>query len=207
VIHYLLLEARIAVHPGVWIVPGLLAVLQLSGVIQPEGWLAPLEIIYPVAYPVLIHSLLEQEKRWRTLEVLVAAPRCVTSVLLLRFLVMAFPLLAAAAAVARPGHWVIMLAPGIVLGAVALLVSLLWEQELGLALSLAWWSVSLAASMTGSGVLGHPVGSWFFLALLRSSLTPEAILLRKWAQLGAGIVLLAACALAADRYRYMRPRR
>lgn len=199
-IRYILLETRIAVRPAVWIVPGLLVVLRLSGVIQPGGWLAPLEMVYPIAYPVLAHSLLEQEKRWRTLEMLVTIPHCVASVLLVRFLVMALPLLVAVAATARPEHWVLVLAPGIVLGAVALLVSLLWEEEVGLAVTLAWWSVSFAASMTGLGVLDHPVASWFFLILLRSSLTPEAILLRKWVQLGVGILLLAACVLAADRY-------
>ena len=207
VIRYLLLETRIAVHPGVWIAPGLLLVLRLLGVIQPEGWLAPLEIVYPIIYPVLAHHLLEQEKRWRTLEVLAASPRCGASALVVRYLLMTLPLFAVAAVVSHPKHWPLLLASGIGLGAIALLVGLLWEEEIGLTVALAWWSTSFAASMTGSEVLSHPVVSWFLCILLRSSLTPEEILVRKWAQIGAAILLLAACALATNGHPHTRPRR
>ncbi len=195
-IRYLLLETRIAVHPGVWIAPGLLLALSLSGVIQPERWLAPLEIVYPIIYPVLAHRLLEQEKRWRTLEVLAATPRWGAAALVVRYLLMTLPLLAVTAVVSHPKHWPLVLAPGIGLGAIALLVGFLWEEEIGLTVTLAWWSASFAASMTESGLLSHPVVSWFLCILLRSSLTLEEILVRKWTQIGAAILLLAACALA-----------
>jgi hypothetical protein len=198
VIRYLL-EARIAVHPGIWILPGLLAFLRLAGAIWPEGWLPALESVYPITYPLLTFSLLEQEKRWHTLEVLVATPRCKASVLLLRLLAVVVPLFCTATAAARPGNWLLVLAPGIILGAVALLIGLLWEEEIGLTVALAWWGISFTVSITQGELIGHPVANWFLLILLPAPLAPEALLLRKWAHLGTGLFLFLLCVLIAGK--------
>ncbi len=207
-IRYLIWEARIAVPPGIWLLPILLAVLRLSGVIWPEdkGWLLFLEFVYPILLPLLTFTILEREKNWRTLEVLVAAPRRKAQIFLARLLYVAVPLFCTAVAATTPGKWLLLLAPGVVLGAVALLVGLPTEEEVGLGAALAWWGASFVIAIAQRELLGHPVAGWFFLILLPAPLTPNELLLRKWAQLGAGLALLFVALVVADHKRSWRPR-
>ena len=75
---YLVIEGKIAVHPGIWLLPIVLAILRLSGLIwrpEGEGWLLFLESVYPLLFPLFVFSTLEQEKSWCTLEVLLTAPK------------------------------------------------------------------------------------------------------------------------------------
>jgi len=138
-------------------------------------------------------------------EVLVAAPRRKAGVLLVRLLYVAAPLFCTAVAATTPGEWLLLLAPGVALGAVALLVGLWWEEEVGLGTALAWWGASFVVAIGQTELLGHPVASWFFLILLPAPVTPEGLFLRKWAQLGAGLVLLFLALAACVRTRYPEP--
>lgn len=206
-IRYLVTEAKIAVHPGIWLLPTLLAVLRFSGVIwrpEGEGWLLFLEFVYPILFPLLVFSTLEQEKNWRTLEVLVAAPNRKAGVFLVRLLYVAVPLFCTAVAATTPVKWLLLVAPGVALGAVALFAGLLWEEEVGLGAALAWWGASFIIAVTQRELLGHPVASWFLLILVPSTFTPNGLLLRKWVHLGAGILLLLLAILVADRRRTWR---
>lgn len=211
-IRYLYSEAKLAVPWGIFVLSFLLAVLRLTKVVSPEvpevwtGWISFLEFTFPVLFPLLTFGLMEQEKRWRTLEVLVAAPQRKAAVFFVRYLNVLFPLFLAAAAAVRPREYLLLTAPGLALGGLSLLVGLAWEEEMGLGVALAWWGVSFALAITRPELLSHGVASWLLLVLFSSPLSPQEVLLRKWVHFGIGITFLLLSLVAAEYKRSWRPR-
>lgn len=207
-IRYLFYEARLAIHPAVWILPCLLGILRLTRVIQPKsgGWLAFLEVMFPLLFPLLSFSLLAQEKNWKTLEVWVSTPRRNAISLLVRDLVVLFPLFATAVAAASPEDWLFIIAPGLLLGSFTLAVGLALGEEIALALGLSWWGVSFILAITRPKLLGHGALSWLLLMLSSSSLSPQEVILRKWAQLGVGLISLLLALGVAEHKRTWKSR-
>lgn len=205
-IRYLLFEARISVPWGIWIVPGLFAILRLTGAIWPEGWLPLLEFVFPILFPLLTFTLLEQEKRWRTLEVMVAAPRRKAAIFLVRYLILVFPLFLVVAAAVRPGEYLLLMAPGLALGGAALLFGLILGEETGLGLALGWWGVSFAIGVARAEFLKTGLQSWVLLILTGAPLSPSEIFLRKWAHLGIGLLLILLALGGVERKRSWRTR-
>ncbi|MGQ9477845.1 MAG: hypothetical protein ACUVRH_05095 [Candidatus Bipolaricaulia bacterium] len=192
-IHYLVSEIRINVPLVLWPLSVLLAILRLTGVIhQPtaRGWLMFLESMFPLLFPLLSFSLLEREKNWHTLEVTIATSRPKGLIFLVRYLVMLVALLAMAVAMVRPGDYLLLLAPGVLLGATALAIGLILGEEVGLGVGLSWWGFSLLAPMWGSEIYEHPIARLFILQLLQAPLSPQEFFIRKWAHLAAGCLLL-----------------
>lgn len=203
-IGYLLFEFRLALHPGLWFLPVLLAVLRLTGVIwQPEalGWLMFLEVVFPLLFPLLSFSLLERERDWRTLAVWAATPRSKGLSLSIRYLTVIIPLFLTVTAAVRPDAYLLLIAPGLLLGAVALLLGLLGGPEWGLGAALVWWGFSFAILQLGAQIFQDRIFSWFPLILSITPLTPQALLTRKWTHLVAGLVLTLFALLAAEYKR------
>ena len=207
-IRYLVYEARLALHPGIWLLPGLLAILRLTGVIQPKsgGWLGFLEVMFPLLFPLLSFSLLSREKNWNTLEVWASTPRRKSVSLFVRYLAVLFPLFSTAIAAVRPEDWLLLLAPGLLLGGFTLAVGLALGEEAGLGVGLSWWGVSFILAITRPKLLGHKALSWFSLVLFSSSLSSQEELLRKWAQLGMGLLFLLLALEGAERKRSWKTR-
>lgn len=211
-IRYFITEARIALPWGILLLPPFFAILRLTKVVSPEvpeiwvGWISFLEFIFPIIFPLLVFGLLEQEKRWRALEVMVATPRRKAAIFLVRYLILLFPLFLAVAAAVRPEEYLLLMAPGLALGGVTLLVGLAWDEEIGLGMGLAWWGGSFATAMVKGELLGHPIASWFFLILRSAPLSPEAFSLHKWAHLGAGFLLSLLALGVAELKRSWRAR-
>lgn len=199
-IGYLISEIRIAVPLVLWPLSVLLAILRLTGVIcQPDakGWLMFLESMFPLLFPLLSFSLLEREKNWRTLEVTIATSRPKGLIFLTRYLAMLVALLAMVVAVVQPRDYLLIFAPGLLLGSTVLAIGLIWGEEVGLGIALSWWGFSFFAPVWGSEIYTYPFAKLFILQLLWASLSPQEFLIRKWAHLTAGSLLLfAALALA-----------
>ena len=200
-IRYLVYEVRLALHPAIWLLPGFLAILRLTGAIQPKsgGWLGFLEIMFPLLFPLLSFSLLAQEKNWNTLEVWASTPRRKAISLLVRYLVVLFPLFATAVAAVRPEDWLLLLAPGLLLGGFTLAVGLALGEEVGLGAGLSWWGVSFILAIARPELLSRGVTSWLLLS--PSSLSMEELILRKWVHLGAGLLLVLLALEVAERKR------
>lgn len=211
-IRYLLSEARIAVPWGIFLLPLFLAILRLTKVVSPEwpgtwmGWISFLEFIFPVLFPLFSFTLLEQEKRWRALEVMVATPKRKAAIFLVRYLIVLFPLFLAVAAAVRPREYLLLMAPGLALGGAGLLGGLILGEETGLGLSLGWWGFSFAIGVVRTELLKTGVASWALLIIARSPLSPSELLLRKWAHLGAGLAFLFLAMLVAERKGAWKPR-
>ena len=196
-----LYETRIAIHPGVWAIPAVFAILRFITDDSQNALLPILETAYPVLYPLLAFSLIEHERRRRTAEVLVTTPGSKAGVLVLRLAAIVLPLFCVVAVCVHPSNWLIVLPAGFLLTGVTLLVGLFFGSEIGLAVALGWWALSFAAMFGGAGLLQHPAVSWVSLIQPSASLTRGALLLRKSVQLGAGILLISASAhLFAKRY-------
>jgi len=201
VIRYLVYEVRLALHPAIWLLPGFLAILRLTGVIQPKsgGWLGFLEVMFPLLFPLLSFSLLAQEKNWNTLEVWASTLRRKAISLLVRYLVVLFPLFATAVAAVRPEDWLLLLAPGLLLGGFTLAVGMALGEEVGLGAGLSWWGVSFILAIGRPELLSRGVTSWLLLS--PSSLSVEELILRKWVHLGAGLLLVLLALEVAERKR------
>ena len=190
-IRYLVYEARLALHPAIWLLPGFLAILRLTGVIQPKsgGWLGFLEVMFPLLFPLLSFSLLSQEKNWNTLEVWASTPRRKSVSLFVRYLVVLSPLFSTAIAAASSEDWLFLIAPGLLLGGFTLVVGLIFGEEVGVGTGISWWGVSFILAIARPELLSGGVASW--LLLFPSSLSLEELILRKWAHLGLGLLLFA----------------
>jgi len=208
VIRHLLYEFRIAIHPAIWMLPVSLAILRLISQPSPERLLGFFEFVYPLLFPIVAIALLGRERRWHTFEVLVATPHAKTPILLSRLSAVVAPLFCAIVATVQPGNWLIVLAPGILLAMVALLVGLIWKEEIGLTVALGWWGISFAIGFANMGLLQHPLANWVFLFLLGAGLTPEALLLRKAVHLGVSALLLLVCIAITEGWfgRFSRAR-
>jgi len=203
-IRYLSWEARLAVHPGIWILPMLFAVLRLTGVIWNPGaigWLIFLEVVFPLLFPLLAFSLLGREKNWRALAVFAATPRRKAGVFLIRYLAVLIPLVLTVVAAVRPDTYLLLIAPGLLLGGTALFLGLLAGEEMGLGVALAWWGFSFVILQLGTQIFQHRILSLFPLILVGSPLTPQAILTRKVTHLIAGLVLTVLALLVAEYKR------
>ncbi len=207
-IRYLVYEVRLALHPAIWLLPGLLAILRLTGVIQPKagGWLGFLEVMFPLLFPLLSFSLLSREKNWNTLEVWASTPRRKSVSLFVRYLAVLFPLFSTTVAAVRPEDWLLLLAPGFLLGGFTLAVGLALGEEVGLGAGLSWWGVSFILAVARPELLEHGALSWFSLVYFLSSLSLHAVLIRKWAQLGTGLLLFALALFIVERKRTWKPR-
>lgn len=209
---YLLSEIRIAVPWGILLLPLFLAILRLTKVVSPESpgtwveWISFLEFIFPVLFPLFSFTVLEQEKRWRTLEVMVTTPKRKAAILSVRYLIMLFPLFLAVIAAVRPQEYLLLMAPGLALGGAGLLGGLTLGEETGLGLSLGWWGFSFASRLARPELLRTGVTSWVLLIVAQSPLSPAEILLRKWAHLGASFVFIVLAMLVAERKRTWKPR-
>jgi hypothetical protein len=206
VIRYLGYEVRLALHPAIWLLPGFLAILRLTGVIQPKsgGWLGFLEVMFPLLFPLLSFSLISQEKNWHTLEVWVATPQRKSISLFVRYLALLFPLLATAVAAVRPEEWLLLLAPGLLLGGFTLAIGLALGEEVGLGAGLSWWGVSFILAITRSELLSRGAARW--VLLFPPSVSPQEELLRKWGQLGVGLLLLLLALEVAEHKRSWKRR-
>ena len=194
------LEAHIAIHPSIWLLPALFAILRLTGVIWVDGWLPMLESVYPILYPLVVISLLEQERRRRTAEVLVSTPGSKAAVLTIRLILILVPLIGIATAAVPPGDWLSILPAGILLSGVALLLGLFFGAEIGLAISLGWWGLSFAAALGAPHILANPIATWLLLIHGSSPISHNAFIIRKIAHLSAGLLLLVGCTAIYGRH-------
>ena len=193
----ILFEARIAVPLGVWAIPLLFAVMRVAGAIWVEGWVPLMALVFPVPFPLLAVRLLDQERRRRTSEVLIAAPGAKPAVLATRIVAVLLPLFAVAAASTRPQDWILVLPGGVLLAGFSLLVGLLVGSEVGLAVALGWWGFSSAAALGLPALLTSPLARWLLLSSVATSL--DELHVRNVAHLGCGLVLLAVCSLLYGR--------
>jgi len=209
---YLLYEAKLFTPWGLLLLPLFVGILRVTGVFSPEepetwiGWLSFLEYSYPVLFPLLFFNLLNREKQWRSLEVMVATPRKKGVIFLIRSLLFLLLLALVAFVAVRPQEYLWVLAPGLALGGVALFSGLFLGEEIGLGISLCWWGFSFALAVAGSGLPNTGPTSWFVLFLTRLGLTPAELLQRKWAHLGAGLVFLTLAFALTDYKRSWRVR-
>ncbi|HIE10691.1 MAG TPA: hypothetical protein EYP62_03700 [Kiritimatiellae bacterium] len=203
-IRYLSWEVRLAVSPWIWLLPVLFAVLRLTGVIWNPGaigWLIFLEVVFPLLFPLLAFSLLEREKNQRTLAVFAATPRRKAGVFLIRYLAVLIPLVLTVTAAVRPNAYLLLIAPGVLLGGTALFLGLLAGEEMGLGAALAWWGFSFVILQLGGQLFQHRIFSLFPLMLLGTPLAPQEIINRKWGHLAAGLVFLLLALLVAEYKR------
>jgi len=202
---YLLAEAKIALPWGVLLVVLAVVILRLTKVVSPElpntwdGWVAFLEFVYPVLLPLLVFNLLEQDKRWRTREIMAVAPRRKSVIYLVRTAIVALPVFLVAVAAVRPQEYLFLLAPGLALGGLCLLVGIVWNEEMGLGLALGWWGISVAALIAGVGAGG--VGRWLLLVQGTAALAPGEPSMPKWFHLGLGCALIVLALIMAERRR------
>lgn len=202
---YLLAEARIAVPWGILLVGAGCAILRLTTLVSPAfpriwtGWLGFLEFVYPVLLPLLVFNLLEQDKRWRTRELMAAAPRRKSAIYLVRTGIVTLPVFLVAAAAVRPPEYLFLVAPAVALGGVCLLVGIAWSEEIGLGVALGWWGISIAALIAGAGTGG--VTRWLLLVQGTAALAPGEPGGGKWFQLALGCALLLLALIAAERRR------
>jgi len=200
VIHRWFYEVRLAAHPAVWALPFLLVILRLISPSSPDKWLGFFEFVHALLFPVAVVALLERERRWCTIEVLVATPHAKIPILLARLSATLAPLFCAIAATVRPENWLTVAAPCVLLATVALGVGLIASEEVGLAVALGWWAISFAVNLAGMGMLRHPVANWFVLFLTGAGLPPDAVLLRKLAHLAVAVILLSICCLLIETW-------
>ncbi len=195
-IQKLFLELKITAPWGALGAAVFFGIMRLTGVTSPtdsgawSGWVSFLEIVFPLLPPLLIFTLLEREKSWRTLETLVTTPYRKGWVFLGRYLIVMLAVFLGVAAGVRPQEYLVLLGPGLVLGGMALVGGLVFGEEIGLALSLGWWGFSLALAVAKPDLLGAGTASWFFLILSSSPLLPAEVALRRWGHLGVGLALL-----------------
>ncbi len=211
-IRYLLSEGKITLPWGIFLVPPFLAILRLTKAVSPEvpevwiGWVSFLEFVFPLLFPLLVFTLLEQEKRWHALEVMVATPRRKATVFFVRYLILLFPLFLAAAAAVRPREYPLLVAPGLALGGTAFLGGLILGEETGLGLALGWWGLSFAIGVARAELLKTGIQSWFLLILSGSPLSFPELLPRKWTHLSMGLFLFLLALAVAERKRSWPPR-
>ncbi|MFN3346902.1 MAG: hypothetical protein ACK42E_03720 [Candidatus Bipolaricaulaceae bacterium] len=211
-IRYLVCETKIAVPWGIFLVPFFFAVLRLTKAVSPEepmvweGWISFLEFVLPILFPVFSFTLLDQEKRWRTVEVMVATRRRKATVFLVRYLAMVFSLFCAVIAAVQPKEYILLLAPGLALGGMALLFGFVFGEETGLGLALGWWCFSIGLRVARNELLKSGVQSWVLLTLFGSALPRSELLLRKWAHLGIGVFLTLLALTVAEWKRSWSPK-
>jgi len=203
VIRYLFYEVKIAGNFWTWLLPVFFAILRLTGVIRHPNlsWLAFLEFVYPIPFPLLAYTILEREKAGKTLETLIATPQRKGPVFFWRYLILTMPFFCSLVVIAHPKGGLLLLAPALLLGGSTLTLGLALGEEVGLGLGLGWWGISFVFGVTRPRLLGQGVASWFLLALLPSPLPLQEVLLRKWVHLGAGVFLLLLALALTDRKR------
>lgn len=202
-IPYLLREGWLATTRAGWGIPPLLAILRLTGIFRPgsSSWILFIELAIPVLFALFVSSLLSRERHWKTLEILIATPRRQALLLLIRFSWNLLWLLLAVVAALQPADYLTVIAPALLLGGTALIVALLFTDEIGIGAALLWWGFSFIE------VVWRPIGDhtgvagWFFLATSRTVMPLDDFLLRKWVHLAIGLVLLLLALLVAEYKR------
>jgi hypothetical protein len=115
-------------------------------------------------------------------------------------------LFSTAVAAVLPEDWLFIIALGFLFGALTLVVGLGLREEVGLGAGFSWWGVSFVLAIAKPELLGHKALSWFSLVLFSSSLSPQEKLLRKWVQLGVGLLLLLLALEVAEHKRSWKTR-
>lgn len=206
-IRYLFYEAKLSVPWGLLLLSVFVSILRLTKAFSPEvpeiwvGWVVFLEFVYPVLFPLLMFTILEREKQWHTLEVLVGTPKKKGMIFLFRSLFVLLLLVLVAIAAVSPAEYLVIIAPGLALGSVTFLFGLFLGEEVGLGLSLAWWGSSFLSVLTGRLLSSFHAISWFVLLLSTSGLPRNELFVRKLAHLGVGLFLFAMAFTLADLKR------
>ena len=187
--NYLKLEYRLAMRPWTWVVLMISTALRITQVISPtSGWLSFLSIAYPLVIFALAMHLVDQEQRWRTKPVLVAAPCSTHGVLALRFVLLSIPLLALPFVILSPLAALEVVAPAVLLAAAALTAGIHLGVELGSGLGFAWWSLSFVAFFTATPESPR-LFNWFSVITSPQISQDEQMVL--WmARLGVALALL-----------------
>ena len=158
---YLWLETRLAVRCWPWVALMLSTVLRIAGAVGPSsGWISFLSVAHPLVVAASALHLLDQERRWRTKLVLVAAPRSTHEIFAFRFLLLATPLFALPFSILPPVLAMSIVARAALLASVVLTAGIPLGIELGAGLGLAWWSLSFIASIAVAPE-SDSVLSWF----------------------------------------------
>lgn len=203
-IRYFYCEAKLSIFRGLLIIPFFLGLLRLTRALSPEvpeiwaKWVSFLELVYPVVFSFLAFMLLEKDKQCSTLEVLIAAPMRKGLIFLTRFTWNALPLILAVVASVRPVEYLTLISTGFMLSGVVLLFGFLLGEEIGLGISLGWWSFSFVLLVTGKIFLPSNLGSWFVLFLYHTKFSHSELLARKCAHLGVGFAFLILAFVLAD---------
>ncbi|MCS7240851.1 MAG: hypothetical protein NZ651_06375 [Candidatus Bipolaricaulota bacterium] len=211
-IRYVLTEGKISISLSFVLFAGIVGVLRLAAVFSPDMaetwavWVSALEVLFPALFPLVFFQLLEREKGWRTLDVLVATPRRKAIVFGVRTMLSIFPMIAVVMVAVPPSKYLAVLAPGLSLGGLCFAAGILMEEEIGLGASLAWWGISLAFLFRDLPFGDPRLLSWFVLLLSRAPLSPEELLMRRVAHLSVGLVLLGLSTVLADIKRSWFPR-
>jgi len=143
-IDYLRLEARLSASRWLWLALAGLGVLRLSRVVGPsEGWVTFLSVTYPLLVSISAVHLLDQERRWKTVQVLVASPMSTRAVFPVRLLVLAAPLVGLLFLLVPLDASLELLAPAILLASVVLTFGgTRRAEEWGAGIALVWWIAS-----------------------------------------------------------------
>jgi hypothetical protein len=154
------LEWRLASPAWAWILLLFFAVLRLAGVVAPSaGWLAFLQVAYPLVLAFAAIHLIDQERRWKTLPILRASPRSRHSVFVMRFSLAAVPLIALLVVAVLPRDVLSLTAPSLLLAAVTLSAGAAWGVEWGAGIALSCWAASFLALASGS-LTGSTAMQW-----------------------------------------------
>lgn len=188
------------------------ALFRLAGLLAPAAaetwdlWAESLDPLLPALFPLTLFQLLEREKVWRTLEVLVAVPTPKRVVLATRTALTLLPLVLVVVVAVPPGRYLAVVGPGLVLGGACLTLSLLGSEEIGLVGSLAWWGASLALLFRGPAETDPRILRWLTLFYPEALVPSRELLVRRLGHLALGGLLLGFGAILADLKRSWSPR-
>lgn len=205
-------ETKISPWEGSSLLAIVVALVRLAGLFSPDVaetwalWADFLDPFLPALFPLTLFQLLEREKVWRTLEVLVVVPRPKRVVLATRSALAFLPLILLVVVAVPPGRYLAVLGPGLVLGGACLILGLLESEEIGLVGSLAWWGVSLALLFRGPVETDPRILRWLSLFYPEALLSSRELLIRRLGHLALGVLLLGLGAILADLKRSWSPR-
>lgn len=200
------LEGQLSLPLWIWIFPLGIWAFRLLGLFEPLSAVGFAELAAPLAYALLLYDLLGREVNWGTLELLIACPRRKFIITLSRSLWVGLWLFVVVAGLVEFSSYLAVLAPALMLGNSALLLSTVLVEAWGIGVALAWWGWSLIVVTERLTEYLEGSANWILLGLTRAGLSQEEFLMRKWVQLGAGLILWLLSLIIVERKRYWRLR-
>ncbi len=133
------LEGRLSLPLWLWAFPLGIWVFRLFHLFDPRKAVGFAELAVPFAYALIVYDLFGHERRWGTLELLIASPRPKHLTLLIHSLWGILWLFVVIASLVEPRSYLAVLAPALLLGQTALFLSIAFVEAWGIGVALAWW--------------------------------------------------------------------